>query len=481
MARKLFITVHGIGDQRQFDSVQRVASQVLRVDSKNKYGPRLSLGKFASGAVAKATSHATATAVHWHSPKTRILGFSEVHWADLCRKPEREGFRLEPVVPWAQTLVDHVSMLKADSGNDQEEKAHEDKTDFELIRAIIGEMGDGLHLIGWLTKLAPHLQLPTFEVDDIVNQYLGDVQFVAEFSDIREQILERFAETMEGVFQNAKLQDGDEIYLISHSEGTVVTLLGLLRAMRPQQKGNEPPSQAALKLATDAMGSQNNGNDPLKENEPPAWLKHVRGWMTIGSPIDKHLILWPDLFQDFEPGPNPKHLPPEPIPWWNYADRGDPVGFERNSMRSWMKDHKWANNDSGKNAFQFGAESTAKDNDGNNENAKEIAFECVFSRYPWPGQAHLDYWNDNDLFDHFLCGVAGIGESSQQEHYRQLAAPVLKDKWIPQFTSYAVPYLMAFFVLMMGVYFFDAGVWAALGLKNENDLTHFRTCPRTIS
>ena len=28
--------------------------------------------------------------------------------------------------------------------------------------------------------------------------------------------------------------------------------------------------------------------------------------MTIGSPIEEHLILWPDLFEPFECGPNPR-------------------------------------------------------------------------------------------------------------------------------------------------------------------------------
>lgn len=437
MARKLFIAVHGVGDQKQFDTVQLVASQVLRAASRD-YGPRLSLGTFSSGAVATAPPPSTTTAVHWHPSKDSDLGFAEVYWADLCRKPDREGFRLEPGVPWAQTLVDRVRALKqfADA---EKKKAESPKTtatrkdpepDFELTRAVLGEMGDGLHLIGWLTKLAPQLQLPTFDVDDIVNQYLGDVQFVAEFGDIREQILERFRTTMKGVSATANLQVDDQIYLITHSEGTVVTLLGLLRAM--------------------TVGDQ-----------PPTWLKHLHGWMTIGSPIDKHLILWPELWADYQCGP--KHVPKlgnmeRKIVWWNYADCGDPIGFELDSMRKWMRNNSAPNN-SWTKAFQF-------------EDTQGI-YESIFTRYKWPGQAHLDYWDDKELFDHFLGAAATIGNPPKKTPVGQQRPPVLPDQWKEKIWSLTVPYLMAFVVLMAGVFFLDKGIWAAQGLEKDKELSNF--------
>lgn len=54
------------------------------------------------------------------------------------------------------------------------------------------------------------------------------------------------------------------IILATCSEDTVVSFLGLLEGFR------EPQS--------------------------PGWVKQVRGFMTLGSPIDKHLALWPELF-----------------------------------------------------------------------------------------------------------------------------------------------------------------------------------------
>lgn len=416
MVRKLFVAAHGIGDQKQFDTAQHVVKQVLRAASTSTnrgkdYGPHISLGNFSSGGTASTQSPTTTTAVYWHQDTG--LGFSEIHWADLCRQPEQQGFRLEPAVPWSQTLVDKVKSLK-DAANLVKKTATSDP-DFELIRTVIGEMGEGLQLIGWLTSFAPQLQLPRFETDKIVSEYLGDVQFVAEFADIRSQILARFHETMQGVFQTAQLREGDEIYLIAHSEGTVVTLLGLLEAMSSEKR--------------------------------PVWLNHVRGWMTIGSPIDKHLILWPDLWKRFENGPAPgltkEH---SPIIWWNYTDFGDPIGFELDSMRAWMRQDRA--NGRWSDRFQFC--------DGNQND-----FECIFSRYPWPGQAHLDYWTDNDLFDHFLGTVSGIKGTAE----KPIPVPACRP-WSRRW-SISVPYILAFLVLLAGVYFLDAGIWAVQKLPPD--------------
>ena len=416
MVRKLFVAVHGIGDQREFDTAQHVVKQVLRSASTSTnrgkdYGPHISLGNFSSGGSGSALSPTTTTTVYWHQDTG--LGFSEIHWADLCRQPEHQGFRLEPAVPWSQTLVDKVKSLKDAANLIKKTKASD--PDFELIRTVIGEMGEGLQLIGWLTRFAPQLQLPTFETDKIVSEYLGDVQFVAEFADIRKQILARFHETMQGVFQTAQLRDGDEIYLIAHSEGTVVTLLGLLEAM--------------------------------SEEKRPVWLNHVRGWMTIGSPIDKHLILWPDLWKPFEKGPAPgQYQWVSPIVWWNYADYGDPIGFELDSMRAWMQQDR--ENGRWSDRFQFC--------DGQKNN------ECIFSRYSWPGQAHLDYWTDNDLFDHFLGTVSGIKSKSDGKPIPVPACRPWSRRW-----SISVPYILAFLVLLAGVYFLEVGIWAVQKLPPD--------------
>ena len=52
--------------------------------------------------------------------------------------------------------------------------------------------------------------------------------------------------------------------------------------------------------------------------------------MTIGSPIDKHLVLSPELFGEGAP----LQSPDRPIDWRNYYDEGDPVGFALDDARA---------------------------------------------------------------------------------------------------------------------------------------------------
>src|SRR6476619_1911640 len=134
----------------------------------------------------------------------------------------------------------------------------------------------------------------SFDLDKVLTDFLGDVQIVTEFRDNSREILEIFNKQLETVHR--QYPDAD-IYLVAHSEGTVVTLLGLLHAMC----------------------------DPIRpaDKDHPAvtydWLQNVRGLMTIGSPIDKHLTLWPELFSSL---PGKQRLPAQPIEWRNYFDYG---------------------------------------------------------------------------------------------------------------------------------------------------------------
>src|SRR5258707_2775573 len=71
-------------------------------------------------------------------------------------------------------------------------------------------------------------------------------------------------------------------------------------------------------------------------HEIPDWLKRVRGYMTIGSPIDKHILLWPRLWKKLNPQLANGMFSGERIRWRNYYDYGDPVGFKLDSARLWL-------------------------------------------------------------------------------------------------------------------------------------------------
>jgi hypothetical protein len=191
----------------------------------------------------------------------------------------------------------------------------------------------------------------------------------------------------------------------------------------------------------------------------------VRGYMTIGSPIDKHIVMWQDLWKDFherrEAVP-PEHLKvpdteglrvveerrkpwkevgvimPQPIVWWNYYDYGDPVGFMLDSTRLWLQDHLWV---------------TVEDDQGKRVLAKNQPFfdfppeqDQGFARYYLPGKAHNDYWDDPGVFGHFI----DVGMEPKAK--KDVARPAPTSKRIPRIVSWVVPYVICLLLLAVGTY-----------------------------
>ena len=164
--------------------------------------------------------------------------------------------------------------------------------------------------------------------------------------------------------------------------------------------------------------------------------------MTIGSPIDKHLVLWPRLWDpelwkaeltdrvqtDTSAAMARAHanppIPPNPIRWRNYYDLGDPIGFKLDVARDWLEEH-------GCTAFEFRSE-----------------HDMEFSRYWLPGEAHNEYWNDPDVFGHFIDTVVTPKET---------VTPAPKSKLLGRLSP-ALPYALsvachagAVFVLLKSV------------------------------
>ena len=141
--------------------------------------------------------------------------------------------------------------------------------------------------------------------------------------------------------------------------------------------------------------------------------------MTLGSPIDKHLTLWPHLWDDYT------QLSCEglkgQIRWQNYYDRGDPVGYELDTARDWVNNNC--------TAFDF-----KEDHD------------YGFSRYLLPGKAHVDYWRDDEVFDNFINGVVEPSKTANNE-----TAP--GNKWICSLICNVFPYIAISALLMFAVYF----------------------------
>ena len=111
----------------------------------------------------------------------------------------------------------------------------------------------------------------------------------------------------------------------------------------------------------------------------------------------------------------------QPIKWRNYYDFGDPIGFKLETAVKYLK-----SDDIQCEAFEF---ETDKHDFG-------------FSRYWLPGKAHNDYWNDPDVFAHFIDDVVLPGKTPVRPESKPLTGVI----------STAIPYALSFLLHFTAVF-----------------------------
>lgn len=401
----ILIAVHGIGEQTRFSTVQSVTVRLARSQTLlatmtacptiPPVAPQ-PLGYFHTDVKSLASVMPVDDFETLKGSDFATIGFSEVYWADIPDKVLEEGKTLEEVKAWARTVVARANNLYARArANPKANKLV--KPDFGLAGEVLEEIIDTVHVLENLTFLADKAGIFHFDLREILDQYLGDVQLVTEFTNYRSEIVNRFHEALwriNNIYPNANL------HIVAHSEGTVVSFLGMLEAMSGR---SAPPADLQKQQLAGTV---------------PAWLKQVKGYMTIGSPIDKHLLLWPRLWKNFEPAVA-KDISDGQIHWRNYYDYGDPVGFELDTAKDWLKEEQIR-------MFHF-----PKEND------------FGFARYFLPGEAHNEYWNDPDVFEDFIINVVKGQKTTQTRP---------KTKPLVAAFSPTVPYLLSFALLLLGVF-----------------------------
>jgi len=419
VTKKVIVAIHGIGDQTEFATIQQIAAQFCLYQKSTFAVP---LGNFHN----KQTTFELPEPV---KPETlREFLFAEVYWAGIPRKVVKKGYKLEGAQAWAKTIVGRVRQRAEEKG-----KKHGEQ-EYNLLEETLREMGETLGVLGRLFYLSGKLGLFSFDLDKIIKDYLDDVQIVAEFKEESGQVIRCFSEKLDAIHQELTAHGVQpEIYLVTHSEGTVVALLGLLSAIC--------------------------GKDPVHGVGRPLWLDCVRGWMTIGSPIDKHLVLWPDLFKDLKQ--QPKYQPvkredgqPARIEWRNYYDLGDPVGFKLPLAREvYNTDPQNQQPNSAWHWFNFPAD-----------------HDHGFTRSLFPGKAHNDYWADPAVFGHFIQKVVykntPIPADCEKAEYNQPPG----DRWLHKLGSWILPYAAALAMLGFAVYTIYKAVQACLTPEGKEAL-----------
>lgn len=412
---RIFVAVHGIGDQSQNATVQSVAFQVCQYVG---VPAALPLGRFHGPGT-------TVTGAFLPEPDRDPpidCGFAEIYWADVPRGPAADQHILEEPTRWARTLVErlrlrapdghphHGRMRKMverfmawDESSDAEGK-HRQRRDDERLEQLLQELIQGVSIADRLVFVADKAGLFKFDLKKLLTDYLNDVQVVAEFEDYRNELLDVFNDVLEKIH---RYFGKSEIYIVAHSEGTVVAFMGLLKGLA---------------------------------NKHTSWPAMVRGLMTIGSPLNKHVRFWPELFDQFKSDQADKI--DYPIRWKNYYDYGDPVGYDLQPVRNWMASEEW------EPFFDF----------------RPTRDDIGFTRYYFPGAAHNDYWHDTAVFGHFIDEVVNKPPSVSPggpppqsvpqplPRARREAYGSPRTVGVARLTSWVLPYLLAIALLFLACY-----------------------------
>jgi hypothetical protein len=267
-----------------------------------------------------------------------VIGFSEVYWQDITNSYLKHGAPPIPIFVWAHSI--NTRLLRHGRS-------------FHVAREAI----DNLERLLGLTRLLAMAYKKSDVLYRVLNRFLGDVQMYAESDDIRGRINRRFAHVAAqvskleaGLKEPFNLQGSPEIYVVAHSEGTVISYSTLVEA---------------------AEGKA-------------AWFGQVCGLVTLGSPLDKHYSIWHNRFRTdaYSGGPRERL-----IPWFNYWDVSDPVGYGLSRLQV--------------------RENAAQPTDA--EELFDVRYDQPFARYLVPGLAHVEYWTDRDLHSHIIRHVLDLG------------------------------------------------------------------------
>ncbi|WP_426114418.1 hypothetical protein [Pseudomonas sp. DSP3-2-2] len=450
---KIIVAIHGIGSQSRSNTIRTVAHRIASLYKDPP--PIMPLGFFQLGDNGEV--HVSKLEVgEGHTMET--VGFAEIYWADVAKDVVTRGDTLEESKAWGKTIVARAHALYEEKLKDKDPRL--DDKDFALAAGAVDEILEAVTVIENLSWVFKKSGVFEFQISSLLTDYIGDVQLVADFKTYRKQIIGNFHDAMTQIVDSFETRHPEtpRIYIVAHSEGTVISFLAMLEAL-------SSPVNSSLQAKSGRTATYQ-------------WIQHVSGFMTLGSPIDKHILLWPRLWpvdtiatENFTGATPLGHVtviaqPPEngitlpaPIKWRNYYDFGDPVGFQLDSARAYLRDQQCA-------AFEFDAQ-----------------HDYGFARYWLPGKAHVDYWQDPDVFRHFIDDVVFADPSPQVADTSAAASdtpgtssappaksPPPKTRQIVSLVSVAIPYALSFLLHVAAVYFMLKAVMTFLYLDSWSAL-----------
>ncbi len=364
------------------------------------------------------------------------IRFVELYWADILNEGfEQSGQGLEA---WTNAIL----------GRFENRQKPEDNWFIQVLDQVRITL---IFLSRMLQIQAPGIRRLIFD------KFLGDVQIYGENAQVRAKAIARFHNLMEKIERQHYEQEGKtskrppRYIIIGHSLGSVLALDALVYAhmRRRISRDSLPPALAnslpAHREYQEEYRDQQNVNQPTQNTEiyGEDWIGRVASLVTLGSPIDKFLQIWPPNFRFWGQKDHPsteldaifEHRN-TPIRHYNYCDEQDPVG----------------------NALDVLPHMPAY------QRFFSLQEDVMFSRYKVPGAAHNEYWQDEALFErliHYTIDRDHYPEDKPQNppewnpgilHYSQLA-----------FTSYFMLPLISMGItsvlLILGWYLSESSYW----------------------
>lgn len=330
------------------------------------------------------------------------LRFVDLHWAPVMDE-QFEAFG-EPAKVWTQAVIDRLESREAPAWI------------LEMMRALRGGVIPLQRVFNrrWPVRTAR-----------IFDRTVGDVQLYGEYLGTRGRAVRRFHERLAGLekeHREAEVRSGlkrePRYTIIAHSLGSIMSFDALTFAHMRWPTNEEQRDWLREHLPEyDRAGS----GDDLPDL---GWIRNVDALVTLGSPIDKFLVLW---WLNYEHLADPSWLSREflgqprerRIRHYNYCDSNDPVGHEIDV------------------AYSEGTVTADLFVKGVVEGAEKPE-DVVFSRYAGPGAAHTAYWTDDDLFRRIL-DLAIDGLPRPREEMRWF-------RWSAYFWGLVISYLLIPFV-----------------------------------
>lgn len=416
---KLIVGVHGMGNQTRNDFAQTLArlfSRYFVLKRKDSYQARLlPLGAWDGGAETSVDDPALRFLPSEGVGGLEQFAFAEIYWADIARSMEDSGYRLEEATHWARSVVERVAHRNPNPDQFGPKQFH-------LAGFVIESIAETLVLLQKIAALGKLFSVSRKQIDTTLTQYLCDVQQVGDFQRQREKLRDRFFNRLENLHM---MYPSAEIHLIAHSEGSAVSLFSLLTALNAG--GRAEVEEMRRDRQSESLAPETRGHRQKRELDWK-WVGQLSSFTTLGSPIDKHIHLWPEMWSLFDA--NPAWCDSKLIRWRNYYDYADPVGYQLDSVEEKLIEWDCRN-------FQF---YTSLHDHG-------------FRRYPVPGKAHVDYFQDDGLFAHIIEDSVGF----QPEGGADARAEIPPSKW-QGWVSTALPFVIVGSLMFAAVFVLNRGL-----------------------